>query len=70
MKKKLTPGPIPWQRPAQWAGPPSSSVDVWPEGKMPGTGAKEPEADMPSKGDSFQRSSARRRLSQGQCLQF
>ena len=29
-------------------------VDVWPEGKMPGGGAKEPEAERPSK-DAFHR---------------
>ncbi len=29
-------------------------VDVWPEGKMPGKGAKEPEAERPSK-DGFHR---------------
>src|SRR5438067_9540604 len=37
------------------AATPSATVDVWPEGAMPGNGAKEPEGDMPSKGDGFQR---------------
>jgi acetyl esterase/lipase len=31
-----------------------AGVDVWPEGKMPGQGAKEPEAEKPSK-DAFHR---------------
>ncbi|HEX7318241.1 MAG TPA: hypothetical protein VF297_30330 [Pyrinomonadaceae bacterium] len=31
------------------------TVDVWPEGRMPGRGAKEPEADRPSKGDNVRR---------------
>ena len=46
---------------AQTAGPALTSsaaasvtVDVWPEGKMPGKGAKEPEAERPSK-DPFHR---------------
>ena len=40
---------------AQTAGPtPSATVDVWPENKMPGNGAKEPEAERPSK-DAFHR---------------
>lgn len=30
-------------------------VDVWPEGKMTGRGAKEPEADRPPKGDNVRR---------------
>lgn len=34
---------------------PSAIVNVWPDGKMPGRGAKESEADVPSKGDGFQR---------------
>jgi acetyl esterase/lipase len=34
---------------------PSAAVDVWPEGKMPGRGAKDPEAEMPSKGDGVHR---------------
>lgn len=29
-------------------------VDVWPEGRMPGKGAKEPEAEVPRK-DGFHR---------------
>src|SRR5689334_22491194 len=37
------------------AKPAATIVDVWPEGKMPGRGAKEPEADLPPKGDGFQR---------------
>ncbi|OAM90274.1 alpha/beta hydrolase [Termitidicoccus mucosus] len=31
------------------------TVDVWPGGKMPGRGAREPEADMPSRNDGVQR---------------
>ena len=33
----------------------SATVDLWPEGRMPGQGAKEPEAEMPAKGDGFHR---------------
>lgn len=33
----------------------SVTVDVWPEGKMPGRGAKEPEGERPSKGDNVRR---------------
>lgn len=33
----------------------SETVDVWPEGKMPGRGANEAEADRPSKGDNVRR---------------
>lgn len=32
-----------------------ATVDVWPEGKMPGRGADEPEAERPAKGDSVRR---------------
>ena len=40
---------------AQTAGPaPPATVDVWPENKMPGKGANEPEAERPSK-DAFHR---------------
>jgi acetyl esterase/lipase len=35
--------------------PPLATVDVWPEGKMPGSGAKEPEAEVPAKADGFHR---------------
>jgi|GEM_PF-357975 len=31
------------------------TVDVWPEGKMPGRGVKEPEGERPSKGDNVRR---------------
>lgn len=31
------------------------TIDVWPEGKMPGRGASEPEADMPPKADDVRR---------------
>ncbi|HEV2762671.1 MAG TPA: sialate O-acetylesterase [Pyrinomonadaceae bacterium] len=34
---------------------PAATVDVWPEGKMPGRGAKEPEADRPPRGDNVRR---------------
>ena len=30
-------------------------VAIWPEGKMPDKGAKEPESDLPAKGDGVQR---------------
>jgi hypothetical protein len=30
-------------------------VDVWPEGKVPGRGAQEPEANRPPKGDNVRR---------------
>src|SRR5215216_6463124 len=33
----------------------AETVDVWPEGRMPGRGAKEPEADRPPKGDGVRR---------------
>ena len=33
---------------------PSATIAIWPEGKMPGVGAKEPEAEKPSK-DAFHR---------------
>jgi len=33
----------------------AATVDVWPEGKMPGRGAKEPEGDRPPKGDNVRR---------------
>jgi acetyl esterase/lipase len=36
------------------AAAPSATVDVWPDGKMPGQGAREPEAERPSK-DAFHR---------------
>jgi acetyl esterase/lipase len=32
-----------------------ATVEVWPAGKMPGHGAKEPEGERPSKGDGVQR---------------
>lgn len=34
---------------------PAQTIDVWTEGKMPGKGADEPEAEMPAKGDNVQR---------------
>ena len=34
---------------------PTSVIEVWTEGKMPGNSATEPEMDMPSKGDGVQR---------------
>lgn len=37
------------------AVPPSATAAVWPDGKMPGQGAKESERDMPAKGDGFKR---------------
>lgn len=40
---------------AQTAAPsPLATVDVWPEGKMPGQGAREPEAEVP-RNDGFHR---------------
>ena len=40
---------------AQTTTPPTAAtVEVWPEGKMPGNGAKEPEAEVPRK-DGFHR---------------
>jgi acetyl esterase/lipase len=40
---------------AQTATPPTAAaVEVWPEGKMPGNGAKEPEAEVP-RNDGFHR---------------
>lgn len=33
----------------------AATVDVWPDGKMPGRGADEPEAEGPTKGDNVQR---------------
>lgn len=33
----------------------SNLVEIWPVGKMPGAGAKEPEADMPDRGDGVRR---------------
>lgn len=33
----------------------ATTVDVWPEGKMPGRGAKEPEGDRPPKADNVRR---------------
>ena len=40
---------------AQAATPPTAAtVEVWPEGKMPGNGAKEAEAEVPRK-DGFHR---------------
>jgi acetyl esterase/lipase len=40
---------------AQNSTPPTAAtVEVWPEGKMPGNGAKEPEAEVPRK-DGFHR---------------
>lgn len=35
--------------------PPKLVVDVWPEGKMPGRGAAEPERDQPARPDGIQR---------------
>lgn len=32
-----------------------TAVEVWPEGKMPGSPAREPEADLPSRGDNARR---------------
>ena len=40
---------------AALAGDSAPTVDVWPEGKMPGRGAGEPEGDGPSKGDGVRR---------------
>lgn len=37
------------------AATPSAIVAVWPEGKMPGPGAKESERDVPPRGDGFKR---------------
>lgn len=37
------------------AATPSAIVEVWPDGKMPGQGAKESERDVPAKGDGFKR---------------
>ncbi|HRH45715.1 MAG TPA: alpha/beta hydrolase [Pyrinomonadaceae bacterium] len=34
---------------------PTSVIDVWTPGKMPGNAVSEPEADMPDKGDNVQR---------------
>jgi acetyl esterase/lipase len=34
---------------------PAPIIDVWPDGKMPGQGAREPEADMPARGDGVRR---------------
>lgn len=34
---------------------PFVTVDLWPDGKMPGRGASEPEKDMPDRGDGVQR---------------
>jgi len=34
---------------------PKVVVELWPEGKMPAKGAKEPEAEVPAKGDGFHR---------------
>ena len=40
---------------AQTVTPPTAAtVEVWPEGKMPGNGAKEPEAEVP-RNDGFHR---------------
>lgn len=30
-------------------------MDVWPEGKVPGRGARDPEADLPARGDNVRR---------------
>ena len=35
--------------------PPKLVVDVWPEGRMPGRGAAEPERDQPARPDGIQR---------------
>lgn len=34
---------------------PSATIDLWPGGKMPGNGAREPETNSPSKNDGVQR---------------
>ncbi|GEM_PF-360346 len=34
---------------------PAATIDVWPGGTMPGNGAREPEADLPSRGDGVRR---------------
>jgi acetyl esterase/lipase len=34
---------------------PLATIDVWPDGVMPGRGAHEPESDMPAKGDGIRR---------------
>jgi len=34
---------------------PLTVANVWPEGKMPGNGTKDPEAEMPAKSDGFHR---------------
>ncbi len=51
--------PAAWAQTVPPANSPSEStsviVNVWPEGKMPGNGAKDVEADMPSKGDGVRR---------------
>jgi hypothetical protein len=31
----------------------AATVDVWPDGKMPGRGAREPEGERPPKGDNL-----------------
>ena len=33
----------------------SKPIEIWPMGKMPGAGAKEPETDMPDRGDGVRR---------------
>jgi len=37
------------------AAPPLATVAVWPDGTMPGQGAKESERDLPAEGDGFKR---------------
>ena len=33
----------------------TATVEIWPEGKMPGSGAKDSERDMPARTDGFKR---------------
>ncbi len=54
----LKPAPAPDSTPVATPPPladPLAIVDVWPEGKMPGRGAREPERDLPSRGDDVRR---------------
>ncbi|MGC3991740.1 MAG: alpha/beta hydrolase [Chthoniobacteraceae bacterium] len=46
---KLAPAPSPAP------GPAAQTVEIWPEGKMPGSASKEPEQELPAKGDDVQR---------------
>ena len=45
----------PLDNPAPKARVPLATIDVWPEGKMPPRGAKDPEADLPARGDNVRR---------------